>query len=515
MSKTTKPIIEVRSVSKSFPGVQALKAVDFELYPGEVHCLVGANGAGKSTLVKILSGIYKKDEGKIYYKGQEIEISSPREAKNLGIVTVFQELDIVPHLTIAENVFLGNYPRNTILKTINYKELYARAAALLRSLGEDVNPFLLAGEVSAAIQQMVVIARALVFKAEAIILDEPTAVLTVEEQKKLFNIVHDLRSKGVGVIYISHRLEEILEIGDRVTVFRDGKKISTRKIKEVDLNQIIKDMTGEDQKESLDTKHFVTISKPSEEERNKSKVLLEIENLCSEFTKPKLENVSLKILKGEIIGIFGFVGSGRTELAKCLSGHIPLSSGEIRLEDTPIKLNSPWEATEIGIAMAPEERKTQGLFLNHSVLFNFALPLLRKKQRKFGVINWKEMEKPCRAFVEELEIKTPSLYQIIRYLSGGNQQKVILARWLAYNCKLLILDEPTRGIDVMGKKEIMNLVKSKAREGISFIIISSEAEELMEMCDRIAVLFRGKLMGVTNPKEHKVTDLLKLASGVR
>jgi len=513
VNEVIKPIIEVRSVSKNFPGVQALKAVDFELYPGEVHCLVGANGAGKSTLVKILSGIYKKDGGKIYYKGREVEISSPQEAKALGIVTVFQELDIVPYLTIAENVFLGNYPRNTTLKILNYRELYSRAAALLRSLGENINPLLSAGEVSAAIQQMIVIARALAFNAEVVILDEPTAVLTVEEQKRLFSIVRDLRSKRTGVIYISHRLEEILEIGDRVTVFRDGEKISTHKINETNLDQIIKDMTGEEKKKPPSIKYSVTIPESKREKGDKTEVLLEIESLCSEFTKPKLKDISFKIMRGEIMGIFGFVGSGRTELAKCLSGHAPFSSGKIRFEDKTIKLGSPWEATEIGIAMAPEERKTQGLFLNHSVLFNFALPLLRKRQKRLGIVNWKNMEKPCGAFVEELEIKTPSLYQVIRYLSGGNQQKVILARWLAYNCKLLILDEPTRGIDVMGKKEIMNLVRAKANEGISFIIISSEAEELMETCDKIAVLFRGKLMGIANPREHEVTDLLKLASG--
>ncbi len=508
---TPKPILQVHSLSKRFPGVQALKEVDFDLYRGEIHCLVGANGAGKSTLVKILSGIYHKDQGDIYYKDKKIEILSPKDARNLGIATVFQELDIVPYLTLAENIFLENYPKKTFLRTIDYKELFSKARSLLDYLGErEVNPSLLATEVSVAIRQMIIIARALVLKAEVVIFDEPTAVLTVEEQGRLFRIIRELRDKGAAIIYISHRLEEIIELGDRVTVFRDGMRVSTRIVKETNLDQFVGEMMGKVKMPQLSEKG--DLKKIKHESKD---IVLSVVNLCSNVTKPKLKNISFELKKGEILGIFGFVGSGRTELAKCLTGHFPVTSGEIWFNGKPFTQVSPWAAVRAGMALAPEERKTQGLFLDLSVALNILLPCLRQLTRVFNFLDWTSVTNISASFVEELEIKTPTLWQQVRYLSGGNQQKLILARWLAKECKVLLLDEPTRGVDVGGKREIMKLITKKAEEGVSFVIISSEAEELLEICDRLIVLSRGEVMGSLDTAECNIERLLRLASGIQ
>lgn len=498
-------LLEVRSISKSFPGVQALRGVDFELRRGEVHCLVGANGAGKSTLIKILSGIYPKDAGEVFYKGKRVEISSPREARKLGIATVFQELDVVPYLSIAENIFLGNYPRAR-WNIINHKEIFLKAQEVLGSLGEEIDVSLPAIEASAALRQLIVIGRALVLNAEIIIFDEPTAVLSVEEQQKLFRIIQELRKKGISVIYISHRLEEIIELGDRVTVLRDGMKVSTREIRETGLEQLIEDMVGR--------VRSIEVRQPLQELGDRrGEVVLSVRELCSDFTRPKLRSISFEVRRGEILGLFGFVGSGRTELAKCLMGCLSITSGEVYLEGRPFRPVSPWRTTSLGIAMAPEERKSQGLFLDLSVSLNVVLPSLRNLTKN-GLIKWRRVKETSDLFVRELSIKTTSITRPVRYLSGGNQQKVVLARWFARNCKVLILDEPTRGVDVAGKREIIDLVKREAREGTSFIVISSEAEELLEICDKIAVMFRGRLMDVLDTKQCDVVELLRLASGL-
>jgi ribose transport system ATP-binding protein len=501
----SEPLLRVCSVTKNFPGVQALKGVDFELYPGEVHCLIGANGAGKSTLIKILSGVYRKDSGKIIHKGKEVEISSPKEARKLGIATVFQELDVVPYLSIAENVFLGDYPRRR--GVIDYKEMLFKAQTLLKALGEeDIDPSLPIAGVSTAVKQLVVIARALALSAEVVIFDEPTAVLGIEEQQRLFRVIRELRRRGISVIYVSHRLEEIIELGDRVTVLRDGIRVSTRAISETNLEQLVEDMMGQPTKPKVKSELEVRIG--SEE------VVLSVMDLYSDFTRPKLKGISFSLRKGEVLGLFGFVGSGRSELARCLIGCFPPTSGRILIEGKPVSLVSPWKAMHLGLAMAPEERKSQGLFLDLSVSLNITLPTLRDVTRR-GLIRWKEVNSVSEHFTKELEIKTPSLAQPVRYLSGGNQQKVILARWFAKRCKVLILDEPMRGVDVAGKREIAHLIREKAKEGVSFIVISSEAEELLEVSDRVAVMFRGQLMGIMDATRCDVAELLKLASGIK
>lgn len=498
-------LLKACSISKSFPGVQALKGVDFELRRGEVHCLIGANGAGKSTLIKILSGIYPMDAGEIFYKGRKVVISSPREARRLGIATVFQELDVVPYLSIAENIFLGNYPK-TPWGTVDYGKIFSGAQGILRSLGEEVDVSLPAIETSAALRQLIVIGRALVLNAEVIIFDEPTAVLSMEEQQKLFRIIRELREKGISIVYISHRLEEITELGDRVTVLRDGVKVSTREVCETTLEQLIEDMVGRPK----DTRVILPFQESMVEE---GEVILSVRKLCSDFTRPKLRDISFELRKGEVLGLFGFVSSGRTELARCLIGRLPISSGEVCFEGKPLRTISPWRVTRLGIAMAPEERKSQGLFLDLSVSLNITLPSLRSFARN-GLLKWKKVRAVSDFFVREFFIKTPSVTRPVRYLSGGNQQKVILARWFAKDCKVLILDEPTRGVDVAGKREIVGLIRRKAREGTSFIVISSEAEELLEICDRVAVMSRGQIMDVLNARQCSVTELLRLASGL-
>ncbi|SMB93469.1 ribose transport system ATP-binding protein [Thermanaeromonas toyohensis ToBE] len=475
-------ILKVEDVSKSFPGVRALEKVSLVVERGEIHALVGENGAGKSTLIKILSGIYQPDEGRIWLEGKEIALKDPRQAQNLGIVTIHQEFNLVPHLTVAENIFLGHEQTRTFLGFIHWQELRSRATTLLDQLGVKINPTRLVQHLSVAEQQMVEIAKALSLQARILIMDEPTATLTGEESTKLFNIIRAIKEKGVSIIYVSHRLEEIFAICDRITILRDGKWIATRDIKDVTPEEVIKLMVGRDIKERFPRRLAPKFS---------GQVALEVKGLNR---KGKLHDINLRVRYGEILGIAGLVGAGRTELARAIMGLYPKDSGEIFLDGRKVNISFPWEAIRLGLAYVPEDRKGQGLLLNSSIKENISLTQLDHISR-WGFIDRKAEIKACEEAMVKFRIKGRDCRQKVKNLSGGNQQKVVLAKWLASRPKVLILDEPTRGIDVGAKAEIYELIQALAAEGVAIIMISSDLPEILGMSDRIIVVHEGRVVG--------------------
>jgi len=469
-------LIEVSAISKFFPGVIALDNVDFNLRPGEVHCLLGENGAGKSTLVKILAGVYQPDSGDIRVGGQKVDIENRHHSSQLGLAFIFQELSVVTGLTVAENVVLGNEPRMGIF--FNKAQANSKVRALLDKIGFrnlDVNA--LVGTISAAERQAVMIARALYIEAKIIIMDEPTSSLSIEEADLLMDVVRQLRSEEKGIIYISHRMNEVFEIADRVSVLKDGQKVATKWINDVDEHDLVRRMVGRE----------VNLMFPPKT-RQPGETVLKIKN----FSNPNLENVSIDIRKGEILAISGLVGAGRTELLRAIFGADRTWSGTIECNGKKVQIRNPKQAIMQGISLVPEDRRGQGIIPQQSVKNNLMMiwsqfPLIRKK-------NGKE-EKVAGDLIDDLQIKTPSLEQLISYLSGGNQQKVVVGKWLACNASILMLDEPTRGIDVNAKLEIYHLIDQLARSGMAVILVSSELPEVLGMADRIIVLRSGKVVG--------------------
>ncbi|MTI61059.1 MAG: sugar ABC transporter ATP-binding protein [Firmicutes bacterium] len=489
-------ILEMKNINKSFYGVQALKDVNFNVRKGEVHVLIGENGAGKSTLMKILSGAYQKDTGEITFAGEKLDISSPLDAQEKGISIIYQEFNLIPGLSVAENIYLGREPLNNSL--IDWDTLYSNTLNILDKLKANIDPKTLVKKLSVAEQQFVEIAKALSFGAKLLIMDEPSATLTPKELERLFAVIKDLKAQDVSIIYISHHLDELFEIGDRVTVLRDGEWVASDDINKMDKNKIIRLMVGRELTNSYPARDVT----PGE-------VVLEAKNLSR---KGVVDDISFKLRKGEILGIAGLVGSGRTELVRLLYGADPKDSGEIILNGNKIDINSPKDSISTGIGLLPEDRKQQGLVLEQSVKNNITLANLSKLVDKM-LINSNQEMREVNNYIDELGIKTPSSTILAQNLSGGNQQKVVLAKWLFTDSDILIFDEPTRGIDVGAKYEIYLLMNKLTEQGKSIIMISSELPEIIGISDRVIVLHQGKITGEYNKEEFNQEKIMKSAAG--
>jgi ABC-type sugar transport system ATPase subunit len=488
-------LLRMVKINKSFPGVCALKDVDFDLYEGEIHALVGENGAGKSTLMNILAGMLQKDGGEIFINGVKVEIASPSFAIKNSIGMVPQELNIVPEISIAENICMGTQSRKAGF-LLDWKDIYKKAKKIMEQLGLTIDPRKIVGMCSVAQLQMVQIGRALAFGAKIIVLDEPTSSLTYHEKIALFEVMRQLKANGVGLVFITHHLDEVKEISDRVTVMQDGERIDTTYVKDTSIGEIITKMVG----------HNVVFSKFNRNFESND-VILEVKDLCH---KTDYRNVSFKIKRGEIFGVAGLVGAGRTELMLTIFGSNPAESGSIFFNGKEVSIKSPKEAIDLGIGYLPEERRTQGIFPEMSVCENLTMPILRRLC-KHGVVDRKEQNEITRKYIREYDIKTPSIEKQIRDLSGGNQQKVIFARWIEKDMDLLILDESTRGIDVSTKEEIHKLIETLAQKGKTIVVVSSEAKELLNVSDRIMVMNEGEIKGILNAHETSQQDILSLA----
>jgi ribose transport system ATP-binding protein len=491
------PLLEMRNIRKQYPGVLALDDVSFELRSGEVHCLLGENGAGKSTLMKVLSGAVPKDSGEIEVEGALVELDSPGAAQRLGIGIIHQEFKLVPELSVAENILLGNEPMRRGMPFIDFEKMHTTARATLAQLGEELDTREPIGSLPIAQRQLVEIAKALSKKVRILAMDEPSAALTENELQNLFKVIRRLRSEGVGIIYISHRLEEIFEIGDRVTILRDGKWIRTCPITEIDRSGLIHSMVGRELENEFPR---VNLQRGDE--------ILRIENLNAGM----LRNVHLTLYRGEILGLGGLVGSGRSELARAIFGADPREAGEILLEGKPIHPRSPREAIDLGIGLLTEDRNKYGLIMQMNIRENLSLSNLREVLSGLLISRTKE-NAVARRYADDLRIKTPSIEQEVEALSGGNRQKVVLARWLFTQSKVLIFDEPTAGIDVGVKYEIYSLINNLAQKGIGVMVISSELPELLGICSRIAVMHEGRLMEVLDHDEATQERIMTLATG--
>jgi ribose transport system ATP-binding protein len=479
MNEANGYVLEVKKVSKEFPGVQALDAVDLSLRRGEVQALVGENGAGKSTLIKILAGVYSKDGGEILFEGRPIELHSSSDSLHLGIKVVFQELALVPYMSVAENVFLESFPLKGN-RTIDWKTMNAETRRILESVGLDLNPSTAIHNLTVSQQQMVEIGRALSHEAKVVIMDEPTSALTPNEIQSLFEAIRRLKAMGIGVLYVTHKLEEVFELCDRVTVFRDGKLISTREVGQTSTDQVVTDMVGR----SITTLFPRTHT-------GKGETVLEVRKLS---TEKKLKEVSFSVRAGEVVGIFGLLGAGRTELARAIFGLDAASTGEVLVRGQRLRLGSAVQSARSGVGLLTEDRKGEGLVLQMSVTQNITLPSL-KEFATLGFIRRRDELSSSQEFVDRFSIKTPSLRHKVEYLSGGNQQKVLLARWLMKKLQVIILDEPTRGIDVGAKAEIHKLIDELATDGLAVLVLTSEMPELLGVSDRILVMSGGRITG--------------------
>ena len=490
-------LLRMENISMEFPGVLALSDVHFDLRRGEVHVLLGENGAGKSTLMKILCGVHKRKGGEIYYKGEKFEPIDVHHTQEAGISIIYQELNLVSHLSVAENIFIGAQPKGPL--GIDWNKMYRNAQAVLDELHVDINPRTLIKNLGVAQQQMVEVAKALTSNVDILIMDEPTSSLTDKEIKELFRTINDLKAKGVGIIYISHRLEEIQEIGDRATVFRDGQFVETLdfKEKEVDLNEIIKLMVGRDL-----TEKFPKETVPIGDE------LFRAENITSKL----LKDCSFSVKSGEILGIAGLMGAGRTELMRAITGADKRTGGEVYMRGEKLTIKSFRDAVKYKIGFLTEDRKTQGLVLIFSVASNITLAGLDKICR-YGALSLKAEKEIAQKMIGDIRIKTPSLRQRVVNLSGGNQQKVVLAKWLFTECDLLIFDEPTRGIDVGAKVEIYKLMVELVKKGAAIIMVSSELPEILGMSDRVIVMHEGKISGEYKREDATQEKILHAATG--
>ncbi len=493
-------LVLMEAIDKSFPGVHALDNCRFELRAGEVHALCGENGAGKSTMMKVLAGVYPKDAGRIVVKGKEVEIPNPRAAQHLGISIIHQELNLMPHLTVAQNIFIGREPRKGARFLLDEKEINKKTEELLAMLHLKLDPRTKVGDLTVATQQMVEIAKALSFNAEVLIMDEPTAALTDTEIEDLFRICRQLREKGVGIVHISHRLEEIKQICDRVTVMRDGRYIDTVRTQDVTIDRIINMMVG---------RTMIYGAAPEVPETPSQEVVLEAKHLNRGRA---IKDVSFTLKKGEILGFSGLVGAGRTEVARAVFGADPVESGEIYVLGKKTAINSPKDAVTHGIGYLSEDRKRYGLALGMDVETNIVLAALNKFLRFIGWMNPTKTHATAEQYVKALSIKTPGLQQKVKNLSGGNQQKVIIGKWLTADTKILIFDEPTRGIDVGAKSEIYKLLNDLARQGKSIIMISSELPEILRMSHRIVVMCEGRITGELNIDEATQEKIMTYAT---
>ena len=490
-------ILEMKKIDKSFPGVHALNKVDFEVKRGEVHALMGENGAGKSTLMKVLTGIYTKDSGTIIYEGKEVEFNSTREAQDAGIVIVHQELNMVGHLTVAQNIFIGREFKKGI--RIDDKKMNEEAKKLFDRLNIDIDPTMTMSDLTVGKQQMCEIAKAISHDANVIVFDEPSAALTEAEIEDLFKIIKDLREQQMGIVYISHRMDEIKVITDRVTVMRDGCYVGTLITEESTKDDIVNMMVGRVIYEEPKTKSQVAADAP---------VVLKVEHLNA---GRMVQDISFELHKGEILGFSGLMGAGRTETARAIFGADPKESGDIYVKGQLVTINSPEDAVRAGIGYLSEDRKRFGIVVQKTVAENTTMADLPNYMKGLFIDRKKERD-VARKFVDSLATKTPSVDQMVINLSGGNQQKVVIAKWLCKNCDILIFDEPTRGIDVGAKNEIYKLMNKLASEGKSIIMISSEMTEILRMSDRIVVMCEGRKTGELTIEETTQEKIMNLAT---
>ena len=491
--------VELQDISKTFPGVRALDNVSMKVVSGEVHALVGENGAGKSTLIKILAGVIHADprSGLIKIFGEETLLKNPASAQDLGISVIYQEFNLLPYLRVGENIFLGRLPENK-LGFVDWQKVNDDATKILNSLNLDIDPRELVIDLSVAEKQIVEIAKALSLEAKIIIMDEPSAVLAGEELEHLFDVIEALKAQGITVIYISHRLDEIFHIADRATVLKDGKVMGTLITKEAEKSELIKLMIGRTLEETF-----------PKSKNGKGDVILEARKISSKF---KIQDISFELHEGEVLGLAGLVGSGKTELARALFGIDKLQTGEILINGSSERNLTPQKAVGLGISLVPEDRKLQGLVLHLSIKKNISLPVL-KNLKKFGLMNSKLEEVYIDNYIKALSIKTPNSDIEVQQLSGGNQQKVVVAKWLGTNPKVIILDEPTRGIDVGTKKEMYTIIRDLAEQGTGVIMMSSELIEILGMSDRILVMRDGSIAGELTRNEASEEKILRLAIG--
>ncbi|PUA38003.1 D-xylose ABC transporter ATP-binding protein [Paenibacillus elgii] len=498
------PVMKLDAVHKSFHGVKVLHGVSLELFKGEVHALMGENGAGKSTLMKIMAGIYKPDSGTTFYRGKEVHWNNPMEARNQGISVIHQEISLSPNLSIGENILMGTkYPRNAWGFT-KWSEIYRKAEKVLRSIGSELNPRESVSKISVAQQQMVEIARALSIKSEILIMDEPTASLTDKEIEKLFVIIEDLKRKGVSIVYISHRMDEIFRISDRFTVMRDGRRIESGPITATNPDHLVKLMVGREIKDL-----FQRNTKTANDASTRRQPMLEVRGLSDKKT---IKQVSLQLYPGEIVGLSGLVGAGRTELVRAIFGMSEVTEGEILISGERVCIKSPVDAIKCGIGHVPESRKEQGLFPNLSVKENILMAQLRA-YRKASILQTGKIDHDADKYIRELSIKTASKELNVMGLSGGNQQKVVIARWLSIAPKVLLLDEPTRGVDIGAKTEIHKIISKLAEQGLAVLMISSELPEVLAVSDRIIVMHEGKIQAELSSREATQEKIMHYATG--
>ncbi len=490
-------ILRVHDVSKNYDGVQALSNVSLDVRRGEVHALVGENGAGKTTLMNILGGIVRKNSGQVEFKGQTVDFATPAESQAAGIAVIHQELAVMPALTVMENVFMGRMPARR--GVVDWTELESRTRELLEQVGLDVAPRTRVKDLTVSQSQLVEIAKALSIKANLIIMDEPNSSLTERETDRLFEVIRNLKQRGVSIIFVSHRIEEVLRIADRITVLRDGNYVGTLGVREATVDRVISMMVGRELVRSSETG-----------ERAIGPALLEVRRLTR---RGVVQDVSFSVRRGEIVGLAGLVGAGRSETARMIFGADPIDEGEILLEGRPVRFRSPKEALAHGLGMIPEDRKKLALFMAMPVRWNISMAQLPRISSN-GLIRHRREAALAEEYVQRLRVRVPHIDTLERNLSGGNQQKTVLARWLATNPKLLIMDEPTHGVDVGAKAEIYEMMRGLAREGISIILISSELPEILSMSDRIVVMHAGRVTGILDRAEATEDKVMAYATGV-
>ena len=488
--------VQMKNISMEFPGVQALQTVDFDLKPGEVHVLLGENGAGKSTLMKILTGVYEKKSGEVFLFGEKVNFSNPSQAIAAGIATIYQELNLIPFLSVAENIYLNNVPKTRGF--INWSQMYSDTNKQLSRIGTTINPKTEVSRLGVGERQMVEIAKAMTLNAKVLIMDEPSSALTDKEVDSLFSMIRTLKELGTGIVYISHRLEEVKKIGDRATILRDGRFVKTVEIDKTKMSEMISMMVGREIGDYF-----------PKEEVEIGREVLRAENIS---TKTKLRNCSLSVRGGEILGISGLMGAGRTELMAALTGVDRRVEGTTYLEDKRVNIKTFKDAVKNGIGFLTEDRKVSGLILNMDVKSNISLVNL-KRICKGIFLSYKKEQQESVNYIDSLNIKTPSVKQRTVFLSGGNQQKVVIAKWLFSDCKVLIFDEPTRGIDIGAKIEIYKIIGELVKKGVAVIMVSSELPEILGMSDRILVMHEGRVMGELSRKEATEEKILYLAMG--
>jgi ribose transport system ATP-binding protein len=491
------PILSMKGIVKTFPGVRALQGVDLEVLPGEVHALLGENGAGKSTLIRILGGVHQPDAGTIVLRGRSVEISTPHQARELGIAVIHQELNQVGPLSVGENLFLGAIPRRWRW-FVDWEAMRSRAQALGAELGVAIDPRARADRLSIAERQMIEIARALSLRADLLVMDEPTAALTLAEVDRLFEIVRDLKARGVSVVYITHRLEEIYRVADRVTVLRDGHYIGTYPVSGIDMDALIQLMVGRKLTEKF-----------PKEPVDQGDILLEVRGLS---VAGAFHDVSFSVRSGEILGIAGLVGSGKIEVAHAIFGMTPLDAGQIFVNGRPVTIREPADAIALGIGLVPEDRKSQGLVLGMSVRSNITLPSIGRMETA-GFVRKAEERAVVERLMRSLDIRASGPEVPVRDLSGGNQQKTVVAKWLQAGARILLLCEPTRGIDIGAKVEMYRLMVELAGAGVGVVMVSSEMPEVLGMCDRILVMHEGRVTGEFSRGEATQEKIMASASG--